>query len=192
MTFFKKSELKGIIVIFIFLAFATYLSFLASYRRERDTQRNLDVSAIAFAIEVYKVDYGIYPLSNDSGEIIACKGSQTYTKKDESGYPEYRKGANKPILENLVACEWGNSKLLDINDINYPNYLTRIPDDPRPDRFYYFYYSDGESFRIYGHFEGKTQKELDENVAKLGISCGDGICNFGKGSKNSVLTNPLP
>ena len=188
MKIFKPQELKGLLLVFVFLGVATYFGVRSSNIRERDVQRNLDVSAIAGGINKYHKDYITYPLSSEAGKIIACRGEETKIVKDKSGEAEYRKGATKPILEGLVECEWAQDSLLDINDTNYPHYLGLIPKDPLAQKgTSYLYVSDGNGFWIYGAFEGKTQKEYDEAIKDMGLICGSKICNFGKGSTKTPL-----
>lgn len=188
---FTKQETKGLAVIFLLLILASVYSFRQSYKRERDVQRNLDVSAIAAGVRLYRSDYRVYPGSMD-GMIAACRGEETRVVRDEIGSTVFREGAKKPVLENLVPCPWGESALLDINDINYPQYLSRIPDDPKQNNgFSYLYLSNGQDFQIYGSFEARVRMEYDPEIKKLGLLCGKKICNFGKASRGVTLYEPL-
>ena len=180
---FKRQEVVGIGLILVAIVVITYINILISFRNERDLRRNLDVSAIAKGIKQYKVDYGYYPASQD-GKILACAGKETRIVKDENGKMVYfDEKAKKPLLENLTACEWGEDVLLDINDLDYPHYISSIPKDPRKeDGYTYFYLSDGENFQVLGSFEGKSQKEYSKEIKALKIQCGSKVCNFGKTS----------
>ena len=192
MKLFKKQEIVGIGLILIAIVVITYINILISLRNERDLRRNLDVSAIAKGVGLYKADYGFYPASYD-GKILACAGEDTQIVKDEYGKFVYFNGsANKPLLENLVVCKWGEDALLDINDINYPHYISSIPKDPRQeDGYTYLYLSDGENFQILGSFEGKSQKEYSKEIKALKIKCGNKPCNFGKTSLSDGIKEIL-
>jgi len=192
MKLFKRQEIFGVGIILVVIVVVTYINILVSLRNERDLIRNLDVSAIAKGVKQYRADYGFYPASQD-GTILACSGKDTRIVKDEFGRVVFfNKKAKKPLLENLVACKWGEDALLDINDIEYPNYLSSIPKDPRQeDGYSYFYLSNGQKFQILGAFEGKSQKEYSKEIKALKISCGSKVCNFGKTNMGTGIKEVL-
>ncbi|MFC1710220.1 hypothetical protein ACFL0F_01070 [Patescibacteria group bacterium] len=191
MKLFKRQEILGVAVILFAITLITYINILISLRNERDLIRNLDVSAIAKGVVMYNSDYGFYPTSKD-GKILACADENTSVLKDENKQPVYfSKSAKKPMLKNLIVCEWGQDALLDVTDTSYPSYITTIPKDPRQENGYsYLYLSDGDNFQILGSFEGKSQDEYDSKIKALKISCGAKICNFGKTSME-IIKEPL-
>lgn len=191
MAFLRKSEVLTILGILIFIFLTNFFNFKISERKARDNQRNLDVSAIAEGIELYKIDYGYYPRSSSDGRITACKGPDTKIETDKYGNWVYA-AKNKPKLINLAPCQWGQDALMDITDVNYPHYLRLIPKDSQESQgASYRYVSDGEKFQILGAFEGKNLKEYDKRILKRGIACGIRICNFGKDSSNTPLEKSL-
>lgn len=159
----------------------TYVNILVSYRNDRDTQRNLDISAIAGGIEKYRSDYGSYPLSSGDGAILGCKGENTSVVKDKTGKPVVENGAKKNKIQNYAPCEWGVDWLGDIEDENYPKYLSVIPKDPQSEKgVNYHYESDGATYKIYASYEGQTISDYSENIVSLKISCGVRVCNVGR------------
>lgn len=171
---FSKSELKAILIIFLFLVVISTPNFIVSLRRARDAQRKADIGGVQDALYRYQADFGTFPLSID-GKIAACEP----VSFKEVG------GIKTPVFS---ACDWGKDTLRDLSDLSYPSYLKIIPDDPQKDRSYsYYYLSNGSRFQIYGRLEGKTEDEYDESIIKRGILCGLKICNFGKSSGRTPL-----
>lgn len=169
MNHFSKSELKAILIIFVFLFIISTPNFIVSLRRARDAQRKADIGGIQDALLRYQADFGAFPLSID-GKIAAC---EPVTFKEAAGI-------KTPVFS---ACEWGKSSLADLSDSSYPPYMKLIPDDPESSKGRsYCYFSNGSRFQIYGSLEGKSEDEYDENIVKRNIPCGSKICNFGKGS----------
>jgi len=190
--FLRKNEILGILIILFFILLANFISFKISQRNARDVQRNLDLGAVRQGLELYFQDYRYYPLSSADGKIVACKGEETKVLRDNRGFPVREKNAKKPKLVNLKECQWGKDGLFDVQDYNYPSYLSKLPQDPLQEKgFSYRYFSDGTKFQIYGAFEGKTLKEYDKEIARLQIFCGTKVCNFGKASPPDILYQPL-
>jgi len=174
MKFFNKSEIRAILIIFAFLILISTPNFIISLRRARDAQRKADIGSIKDALLKYQADFGIFPLSID-GKIAAC---------EPVSYNEV--GGIKTLV--FSACEFGESSLADLSDSSYPAYLKPIPNDPRKNEGrYYYYFSNGGRFQIYGTLEGKSEDEYDEYIIKRGIKCGSQICNFGKSSGTTPL-----
>ena len=175
-----KRDVVGVSVIFIAIFIITFLNFLVSKRNERDKIRNLDITNIAKALEKYRVDYGYYPKSDSKGRIIACKGDKTVIKKIK-GKPIHKVGAKKPILLNLIPCDWGKDSLYDVSDINYPHYLENIPADPQSDSgVSYRYESNGSEYKVYVSYEGKTTTDYRKSIEERKILCGRRFCNAGR------------
>jgi type II secretory pathway pseudopilin PulG len=171
---FSKSELKGILVIFVFLVAISVPNFIVSLRRARDAQRKADIGSIQDALYRYQADFGVFPLSID-GKIAAC----------EPVYYREVSGIKTPVFS---ACDFGKSSLSDLSDSTYPPYMKLIPNDPESKKGRsYYYFSSGSRFQIYGSLEGKNEDEYDESIVKRGISCGETVCNFGKSSGKTPL-----
>jgi len=184
---FNSKGLLAILTILLFIFLMNFVNFKISERKARDNQRNLDVSAIAQGLELYKADYGFYPLNSLDGKIVACKGPDT-KRENPFEIPKEK----KPKLINLIPCEWGKDALMDVTDINYPHYLSLIPKDPQYSiGASYRYISDGSKFQILGAFEGKDLMEYEKLILNRNIECGIRICNFGKASSETSLENSL-
>jgi len=178
---FSKKEIFSFLGVLLAIGVITYGNILISYRNDRDTQRNLDISAIASGIEKYKIDYGTYPLSSNDGAILACRGEDTSVVKDKAGKPVMEQGAKKNKIQNYASCRWGVDWLGDIDDENYPKYLSLIPKDPQSQKgVSYRYESDGTAYKIYASYEGETISDYSENIVSLKVSCGVRICNVGR------------
>lgn len=167
MSHFSKSELKAILIIFLFLIAISTPNFIVSLRRARDAQRKADIGSIYDSLLRYQGDFGSFPLSIN-GKIAACE-PVTFKKVG---------GIKTPVFS---VCDWGKSSLVDLSDSSYPPYLKLIPNGS------YYYFSDGSRFQIYGSLEGKSEDEYDESIIKRGIACGSKICNFGKSSGKTPL-----
>jgi len=175
-----KKEAFGILLILVFIFFITFLNFLVSKRNERDNIRNLDITNIARGLEKYRVDYGYYPKSDSEGKIIACKGNETSVQK-VNGKAVYKTGAKKPVLLNLISCNWGKDSLYDVMDINYPHYLGVIPADPQSNSgVSYRYESDGSRYKVYVSYERNTIMDYRKDIKREKILCGKRFCNAGR------------
>lgn len=168
MSSFSKSELKAILIIFLFLIAISTPNFIVSLRRARDAQRKADIGEVHDSLLRYQGDFGAFPLSI-GGKIAAC---EPVTFKEVNGI-------KTPVFS---PCDWGKSSLVDLSDSSYPPYMKLIPNGS------YYYFSDGSNFQIYGSLEGKSEDEYDESIIKRGIACGSKICNFGKSSGKTPLS----
>lgn len=178
---FSRKEVGAIVAILTLITLATYLNIRISFRNDRDVIRNLDISKIAVGVEKYRSEYGTYPLSDASGNILACRGGQTTTIRDKTGKPFMEPGAKKNKLINLAPCIWGVDFLGDIDDINYPKYLDIIPNDPQEKKgVSYFYESDGQSYKIYASYEGRLIADYSREIIQKNIKCGIRLCNVGR------------
>lgn len=149
-------------------------NFIVSLRRARDSQRKADIGSIQDALFRYQADFGTFPLSI-GGKIAACR---------PVSFEEV--GSIKTLV--FSACDFGKSSLADLSDSLYPAYMKLIPNDPQAGRGrFYYYFSNGNRFQIYGALEGKSEDEYDESIIKRGVACGSEMCNFGKGSGKTPL-----
>jgi len=59
-------------------------------------------------------------------------------------------------VTNLVPCRWGQDKLQDVSDPNYPPYLELLPTDPQTEKgAKYFYILKGDQYFVYTGYETK-------------------------------------
>jgi hypothetical protein len=183
MMFFKKKELLWVSVIFLFLFLASYKGYVDAKKRERDITRMLDFGNTVKAIEAYKRDFDIYPLSDDDGRLIACIGEDTDYLRDKNGNFVVS-SAGKRIRSGLEPCEWGKDPLME------DMYLEILPKDTQSSAgVKYIYVSDGENFQLFGSYETKEMPDYSDSVKANNRGCGTRICNFGRASQNITLDN---
>ena len=131
---------------------------VASLRRGRDSIRKNDISAIQKSLDTYLNKYKIYPLSNESGEIIGCFDSK----------PEIDKLSGHAL--NAIPCKWGESTF------EGDNFIAR---DPLWDKgISYRYYSNGRSYTFYMALEGRDEAEYSSATFNKYLQCGTKICNY--------------
>jgi hypothetical protein len=153
-----------------------------SLKRERDTKRILDLGNIESGLEKYRAEFGFYPLSSEKGLMVACNGPKTTIAKDKSGGPIVLT-SKKPVYVNLVECDWGKDPLGDALDLNYPAYLSVLPQDPLNNQgVTYLYKSDGKSYLLLASLELKEEKDFNKVILTKKIMCGTKYCNFGRGN----------
>ena len=188
--FFTKLQIRALLIILVLIILANLAGFRASFQRERNIQRVLDLGALQVGLAKYKGEFGFYPASSSDGKIVACWGPYTDYEKDNDG-KRTETAFRKNKLINLADCEWGKDALLDVMDINYPAYLSVIPADPQADKgMSYLYYSNGEDYQLFASFENKEPGEYSSEIAKRKLNCGKRYCNFGRTS-GVPLTEPL-
>lgn len=157
---FSKNELKSIIIILICLFGVFIFNISISLRRGRDSIRKNDISAIQKSLDTYYQKYRIYPLSNESGQIIGCFDGDVVRDKSTGA----------PL--NTVPCLWGESRFEDKN---------LMPRDPSYKKgASYKYISDGSRYEIYISLEGKDEAEFTPQIASKYLQCGTKICNYGR------------
>jgi type II secretory pathway pseudopilin PulG len=91
------------------------------------------------------------------------------------------------------------SKMLDsYKDKNseYPARLSDIatlPKDPgTPQGYSYLYITDGKYYQLYASLEGGTDESVYKpEIEKLGLKCGNFVCNFGVASGSTPLDKSL-
>jgi len=175
---FSKSEIKAVLIIFVFLILISTPNFIVSLRRARDTQRKADIGSLYEALNKYQADFGAFPLSIDA-KIAACAPVKVIEQ----------------LPKNIVVfspCNWGKDPLRDLADDNYPPYLKVIPTDPSARAgFAYYYLANGNRYQIYGALEGKSEAEYDPKIVARNLPCGVKICNFGKAYGRTPLDKSI-
>jgi hypothetical protein len=178
----KHKDILVIFFIFLLVFLANLQGFITSLKRERDTQRILDLGNLEKGLEKYKEDFGFYPLSSDDHHIVACVGLDTKIATDKNGMA-LTTSFRKPKYVGLVACRWGQDPLGDALDLSYPAYLGTIPADPHINKGdTYFYVSDGTTYSIFASLELRGEKDFSKTILKKKIKCGKRYCNFGRGN----------
>lgn len=120
---FTLIELLVVIAILGILAVVGLASFRSSQAKARDARRKSDLANIQRAFEMYFNDYGSYPLSDASGQVV---------------------------IPNVGSLAWaGGTEFIDENGTIY---MKQLPNDPSGNRTY-CYLSDGTSYRLYARLE---------------------------------------
>lgn len=185
---FTKNEITGICTILLVVFALTAFNLTISLRRSRDSQRRADIGAISDALNRFQKDFGFYPPSVD-GKILACKG------ENFGEIPNDVKDSEKMdfYFKMLRGCDWGTDSFRDVNDDSYEAYLKVIPNDPRSDQGYgYYYLSSLNHYQIYAHLEGgKEEVGFRDGIVGRNLKCGIFVCSFGKSSGDIPLEKSI-
>lgn len=187
---FSKSEIIGVSLIFLVVGTITLSGLVTSLRRARDAQRMNDIGAISDALDVFREEYGFLPES-ENGKIKACKGSNFDQVSEElKALPQFDR---KLFFSGLRACEWGVDRFADVADDTRKPYLSPLPRDPRSKSGRtYTYLSNTNRYQIFASLEGREEEDsYNPKVVTRNISCGDTICNVGKGFMNTPLDKSI-
>ena len=153
---FTRPELLGVASIIGAIILLSLRNFQISEIRSRDEQRKNNATNLVHALEKYHDDFGVFPPSTPNGRIVAC------------GDPN-----------NVIPCEWGKSKLADLNDHSIV-YMDPIPIDPRQGQGISLkYISNGSEFQILTHLEHPNDPARSKIVESWGLDCGKSRCNYG-------------
>ncbi len=142
--------------------------FRSSQMRGRDAQRKSDLKGMANALEIFYSDYGRYPSSDASGNILACPYS----------------------LAAASACSWGQSEMTD----SKTTYFKVVPKDPDRNQRYYYRIADppaNQKFQIFARLENNQDRDClggDCSASPVNYICGSGVCNFAVTSANVTPT----
>lgn len=165
---FTLPELLTVVIVLLAIGAISLFNFQVSQLKARDAQRKADIGAVTEALKRYNKDFGFFPAGQD-GKVVAC------------GTPE-----------QLLSCEWGEDKLVDLTDSSYPPYLAKFPVDPQSKKgLAYIYLSNGADFQLFAHLEGRKDTERSQEVEAREIYCGSAICNFGLDSRGLLPVKDL-
>lgn len=161
---FTLIEILVVVAIIGVLAAIGLGSFASTQAKARDSKRKSDLSAISRAVEMYYNDFGRYPTSDASGNIVGCGSTGT------------------------TACSWGGSFTATTT------YMQDMPSDPNGNYFYvagggganYQIYArlenlEDSSVVQSGGVAGKYTNTSCRSGGKTG-------CNYGIASSNSSVT----
>lgn len=168
---FSKSELIGIVVIFLILIGISIPNFIASLRKARDQVRKDDMGALIENIGAYFADYRFFPASTDDGRIVACKAPGDVVKIDKMGH----------LIVNFIPCDWGKDAIVGFMPGMEKTYMPLLPREPNYQKgVAYKYISDGHRMQIFVALESKDDPEYDPKIVARGLMCGNVICNAGR------------
>jgi len=167
---FTLIELLIVLAILGVLSSIVLVSFRSSQTRGSDAGRKSDLKQVATALELFYSDYGKYPASNATGQILACP----YTHTTSSGTP----------------CTWGGSIAFWDNKTTY---MKAVPKDP--DSSYSYRYrvdSTGQKFQLFAHLGNTRDINLIAPPLSPILYCGGtNICNFAVTSPNTTPAESL-
>jgi len=183
-----KSELGVMFVTLAFIAILSLLNFQKAIRRSRDNVRKDDINYVRNQLVVYRDEAGFLPLSTEDGAIKACAPENIDQLVSDINA---QKIMTKEYLESLVACPWGDAKLVDF--ITGIVYIENLPKDPRwEDGSSYRYISNGRLFQLLANLEGVGEEvEIKDEIIARNIACGSVVCNFGRGYEKTPLDKTL-
>ena len=138
---FTLIELLVVISIIGILATLVAADLNSARSRARDTERKSDLKNIQTALRLYYNDYGSYPASNSSGDILGCGTSGT------------------------SACTWGSEWAA--GPANKIIYMPVLPADPSSvQTYFYLQGADTDSYTISACLENAS----DTSGKNLGIN----------------------
>ncbi len=128
---FTLVELLVVIAIIGMVATLGVGSYQTSLKRARDAQRKADLQQMRSALEMYRADNGVYPLTATWQG--TCSGYGSHTTSGAAGY-----------IPNLA-----------------PTYIEKLPTDVKNEQSYlpcssgpstcYLYYSNGQDYKLLAH-----------------------------------------
>ena len=165
---FTLVELLIVIVIIGILASIGLSSFASAQAKSRDAKRKANLSQIASALELYYNDKGTYP-ADSSG------GTGNFKICGELGTSE---------------CVWGEDGLTNTVNSRTTTYMIKLPTDPIPTKYRYYYNSTSTYYQLYARLENTNDKEISQTIIDKNLDCDyDGstaVCNYGVSSGNTT------
>lgn len=167
---FTRPETLGVFLILLVIVALSVFNFQLSQTKARDAQRKNDLAHLHGALKNFFDDLNFYPDSLD-GKLVACGQA-----------------------EDLKPCQWGKDQLRNLEDPDYPAYMSPLPADPRAKEGYsYFYLTNTREFQLYAYLEYQGDVEIKPGIEARGLPCGIKICNYGKASSDRIpLDEELP
>ena len=167
---FTLIELLVTMAILGVLATVISSGYTSSRTRGRDITRKSDLKQIATSLETFFNDYGKYPDSDASGQILGCP----YTPSTGVG----------------TACVWPNKQTFtDTKSV----YFNNLPKDPVVAQTYFYRSFDfGKKFQLFSHIENSKDQDCTLpgcgtiTIGGVTLNCGaSSPCNFATTSSNT-------
>jgi type II secretion system protein G len=127
---FTLIELLVVISLIGILATLVLANLNSARQRGRDAQRKSDLKSIQGALQLYYNDYGKYPSSDTSGQILGCGISGTST------------------------CYWGQTWTAGSN-----TYMSTLPDDPLSTQDYVYERTTLDNYTLKACLENKSDED---------------------------------
>lgn len=170
---FSKTELIGLLFIFLILVGISVPNFIASLRRARDQVRKDDMGSTWKALGAYQNDFGGFPAATNDGRIVACKKPDDKVSLDKKGH----------LVINYIPCDWGKDAFVNFTPGKSEQYMVLLPRDPDFEKgISYEYFSDGHLMQLLVALESKDDPEYDPKIVARGLMCGNVVCNAGRNS----------
>lgn len=134
---FTLLELLVVMAILALLVGLGVRTFGSVQQKSRDTKRKQDLQSISKALEVYYNDLGHYPYA-DAGNIMGCGENAT------------------------EACIWGDVWQ---NTENSTLYMSKIPQDPGGNQYFYLADSEGTTYRLFAYLENSEDADIVQNLS---------------------------
>lgn len=169
---FTKPEKISLLIIFAVLIGISIPNFALSLRRARDQVRRDDMGALQHALDQYSADFGEFPPASADGRIMDCTKSGSKVSIDSKGR----------LVVDLIACEWGKDKFVNLTPGSNNVYMQILPRDPDYQKgAAYLYYSDGARYQIFARMEGgQSEAEYNPQIVARDLMCGTEVCNVGR------------
>ena len=162
---FTLVELLIVMAIIGIIASIGLGGFYSSQAKARDAKRKANLSQIADALELYYNDKAKYPAAGTGanvGKIMGCGAGGT------------------------TVCTWGETAFS--NTTTGTVYMTKLPTDPLPDRYKYYYKtaSSNSKYQLYARLENENDKSILNPLPSLTCSITSDLCNYGVSSGNTT------
>ncbi len=169
---FTKSELTGVLIIFLVLIAVSAPNFVLSLRRARDQVRRDDLGALVHALDEYLSDFEAFPPASPDGRVVDCTAPGSSVTVDDMGR----------LVTDLRPCEWGEDPFVSLVPSSNKTYMRVLPRDPQFEKgLTYLYLTDGNRYQIYSYMEGgKDEADYDPRIVARNLMCGNKICNVGR------------
>lgn len=156
-------ELMIAMAILAILAGVGFSSFSVSVQKSRDAQRKADLEQLQRALELYLVDFQLYP-GAISDRVAGCG--------DGTGI-----------------CAWGES--FSVTTANFAKiYMKKLPLEPVAAQTYIYVVSTNrKQYQLFARLENGNDPAI---IAGLTETCGNQTCNYGVASSNTSPTEVLP
>ncbi len=148
---FSKSQSVFLLVVIATVFGISYYQLKLGEMKARDVQRRSDTEMVAQGLREYFLQHENYPVS-DNGKIVSCG------------------------QRGLEICQWGNSEMIDDENIVF---IKNMPREPFFERGFFYIYEVNErrdKFRVYAKLENERDPVVKKNLT---VDCGNSVkCNW--------------